>query len=121
MPGSVGTFSLAGDDASLRKEAALRCFRFVKIAQSVSPTFQTKGNRFPSGAGPHTTNKSVNIKKDDFPIIQEIVFLLIQMQLPSLLMMLSQQISNLEIQINQGHRNSSRTRDKSFTHISTKN
>jgi hypothetical protein len=57
MPGSVGKLSLAGDDASLGQEAALRCFRFVKIAQSVSPTFQTKGNQFPSGVGPHTAQK----------------------------------------------------------------
>jgi hypothetical protein len=63
MPGSVGKLSLAGDDASLGQEAALRCFRSVKIAQSVSPTFQTKGNRFPSGVGPHTTNKTfLNLK-----------------------------------------------------------
>ncbi len=51
MPGSVETFSLAGDNASLRKEAALRFFRALKKAQSVSSTFQTKGNHFSSGAG----------------------------------------------------------------------
>ncbi len=37
MPGSEGKLSLAGDDASLGQEATLRCFRFMKIAQSASP------------------------------------------------------------------------------------
>jgi hypothetical protein len=69
MPGSVETFSLAGDNASLRKEADLRFFRALKKAQSVSSTFQTKGNHFSSGAGSEppiqesTTNKN-KIKKD---------------------------------------------------------